>query len=110
MKTLVLAGKELEIILSMELAIPAVERAFAAPEVLDAQDRFTGDYLIALEELEAPRVLFTVVGDAGGETSALWAAALRVYDPLKVMEIPVEGEYADVPGPAVLVCDGGTLA
>ena len=33
-----------------------------------------------------------------------------MYDPLKVMEIPVEGEYADVPGPAVLVCDGGACS
>jgi uncharacterized protein YyaL (SSP411 family) len=81
-------------------------RAFAAPEVLDAQDRFTGDYLIALEELEAPRVLFTVVGDPGPEVDALRAAALRVYEPLKVMEDePPGGRYGDPGAPAVFVCD-----
>ena len=88
-----------------EAALRAL-RAFAAPEVLGAQDRFTGDYLIALEEAAMPRVEFTVVGTPGPEASALWSAALRVYEPLKVMEwAPPGGKYGDPGAPAVFVCD-----
>ncbi len=53
MKTLVLAGKDLEKILSMELAIPAVERAFAAhgrgeaimpPKLYLPLEKYGGDF------------------------------------------------------------------
>jgi len=88
-----------------EAALRAL-RAFAAPEVLAAQDRFTGDYLLALEEAAAPRILFTVVGGESREARDLWAAALRVYEPLKVMEHETPGgKYGDPGAPAVFVCD-----
>jgi len=88
-----------------EAALRAL-RAFSAPETIRAQERFTGDYLIALEEAEAPRVVFTVVGDEGDGIDDLWAAALRVYEPLKVMEFERPGgKYGDPGRPAVFVCD-----
>jgi len=65
MKTLVLGGKDLEKILSMELAIPAVERAFAAhgrgeavmpPKLYLPLERYSGDF----------RAMPSCLGDAAG--------------------------------------------
>lgn len=65
MKTLVLGGKDLEKILSMELAIPAVERAFAAhgrgeaimpPKLYLPLEKYSGDF----------RAMPSCLGDAAG--------------------------------------------
>ncbi len=65
MKTLVLGGKELEKILSMELAIPAVERAFGAhgrgeaimpPKLYLPLEKYSGDF----------RAMPSCLGDAAG--------------------------------------------
>jgi uncharacterized protein YyaL (SSP411 family) len=87
-----------------EAALRAL-RAFAAPEVLAAQDRFTGDYLLAIEESEAPRVEFKLEGSPGPELDALWAAALRTYEPLKVLRFDPTPPGSGADPPAVLVCD-----
>jgi alanine dehydrogenase len=64
-KTLVLAGKEIEKILTMELAIPAVERAFAAhgrgetlmpPKLYLPLEKYAGDF----------RAMPSFMGDAAG--------------------------------------------
>jgi hypothetical protein len=64
-KTLVLGGKDLEKILSMELAIPAVERAFAAhgrgevlmpPKLYLPLEKYSGDF----------RAMPACMGDAAG--------------------------------------------
>jgi alanine dehydrogenase len=64
-KTLVLGGKDLEKILSMELAIPAVERAFAAhgrgealmpPKLYLPLEKYSGDF----------RAMPSYMGDAAG--------------------------------------------
>jgi ornithine cyclodeaminase/alanine dehydrogenase len=64
-KTLILAGKDLEKILTMELAIPAVERAFAAhgrgeavmpPKLYLPLEKFAGDF----------RAMPSLLGDAVG--------------------------------------------
>jgi alanine dehydrogenase len=64
-KTLVLGGKDLEKILSMELAIPAVERAFAAhgrgeaimpPKLYLPLEKYSGDF----------RAMPSCLGDAAG--------------------------------------------
>jgi alanine dehydrogenase len=64
-KTLVLAGKEIEKILTMELAIPAVERAFAAhgrgeaimpPKLYLPLEKYAGDF----------RAMPSFLGDAAG--------------------------------------------
>jgi len=87
----------------------AAERALRAvgdPAAVRAQGRFVGDFLLALEEAAAPVVHFTVVGRGGADASALFAAALRTYDPLKVIEIEEPGQsYPDPGHPAVFVCD-----
>jgi ornithine cyclodeaminase/alanine dehydrogenase len=65
MKTLVLAGKDLEKILTMELAIPAVEAAFAAhgrgeavmpPKLYLPLEKYAGDF----------RAMPSLLGDAAG--------------------------------------------
>ena len=65
MKTLVLAGKEIEKILTMEIAIPAVERAFAAhgrgeaimpPKLYLPLEKYAGDF----------RAMPSFLGDAVG--------------------------------------------
>ena len=65
MKTLVLAGKDLEKILTMELAIPAVEKAFAAhgrgeavmpPKLYLPMEKYAGDF----------RAMPSLLGDAAG--------------------------------------------
>ena len=65
MKTLVLAGKDIEKILTMELAIPAVERAFAAhgrgealmpPKLYLPLEKYAGDF----------RAMPSFLGDAAG--------------------------------------------
>ena len=65
MKTLVLAGKDLEKILTMELAIPAVEQAFAAhgrgeavmpPKLYLPLEKYAGDF----------RAMPSLLGDAAG--------------------------------------------
>jgi ornithine cyclodeaminase/alanine dehydrogenase len=64
-KTLVLAGKDIEKILTMELAIPAVERAFAAhgrgevlmpPKLYLPLEKYAGDF----------RAMPSLLGDAAG--------------------------------------------
>jgi ornithine cyclodeaminase/alanine dehydrogenase len=64
-KTLVLSGKDLEKILTMELAIPAVERAFAAhgrgetvmpPKLYLPLEKYSGDF----------RAMPSLLGDAAG--------------------------------------------
>jgi hypothetical protein len=87
----------------------AAERALRAvgdPPRIHAEGRFVGDFLLALEEAAAPIVRFTVVARDGPEASALFAAALRAYDPLKVLEVEEPGRtYPDPGRPAVFVCD-----
>src|SRR5436190_4061545 len=65
MKTLVLSGKDVEKILTMELAIPAVERAFAAhgrgeavmpPKLYLPLEKYSGDF----------RAMPSLLGDAAG--------------------------------------------
>ena len=65
MKTLVLPGKDLEKILTMELALPAVERAFEAhgrgealmpPKLYLPLERYGGDF----------RAMPSLLGDAAG--------------------------------------------
>jgi ornithine cyclodeaminase/alanine dehydrogenase len=65
MKTLVLAGKDLEKILTMEVAIPAVEKAFAAhgrgeavmpPKLYLPLEKYAGDF----------RAMPSLLGDAAG--------------------------------------------
>lgn len=65
MKTLVLSGRDLEKILTMELAIPAVERAFAAhgrgeavmpPKLYLPLEKYNGDF----------RAMPSLLGDAAG--------------------------------------------
>jgi alanine dehydrogenase len=65
MKTLILAGKEIEKILTMELAIPAVEQAFVAhgrgealmpPKLYLPLEKFAGDF----------RAMPALLGDAAG--------------------------------------------
>ena len=83
-------------------------QAFASPDVLDAQDRFTGDYLLAIEESAAPQIEFRVMGSPGPGLDALWAAALRVYEPLKVLRFqpPSSEPEAEADPPVVYVGDG----
>jgi uncharacterized protein YyaL (SSP411 family) len=93
-----------------EAALRAL-RAVGSPDAVLAAERFTGDFLLALEEAEAPIVEFVVVGDADPGAEALRAAALRVYDPLKVLrEEPPGGRFGTPDAPAVFVCGEGTCS
>jgi uncharacterized protein YyaL (SSP411 family) len=86
-------------------------RAVGGAEAIRAQGRFVGDYLLALEEAAAPEVRMTIAAREGKDAAALYAAALRVYDPLKVIEVEAPGAtYPDTGRPAVYVCDDGACS
>jgi hypothetical protein len=86
-------------------------RAVGGPEAIRAQGRSVGDFLLALEEASAPEVRITVAAREGRSAAALYAAVLRVYDPLKVIEVEAPGAtYPDTGRPAVYVCDDGACS
>jgi uncharacterized protein YyaL (SSP411 family) len=81
-------------------------RAVGGPDAVKGQGRLLGDFVLALEEAAAPPVKFTVVGRPGPEAAALFDAALRCYDPRKLLVAEEPGNtYPDIGRPAVYVCD-----
>jgi uncharacterized protein YyaL (SSP411 family) len=88
-----------------ELAAGAL-RACARPSELRAMGRMAGEYLLALEHARSGYVLLSVVGPDEPRTRALHDAALRFYDPTRLVELgrPGASRY-DYPGePAVFSC------
>ena len=76
------------------------------PDAVKGQGRLLGDFVLALEEAAALPVKFTVVGRPGPEAAALYDAALRCFDPRKLLVAEEPGNsYPDIGRPAVYVCD-----
>ncbi len=88
-----------------EAAIGAL-RAAARPSALRALGRMVGDFLLALEALEDGQVVLSVVGPEGPRTSALHQAALRFYEPRRLVELgrPGASRYPYPGRPAVFLC------
>jgi uncharacterized protein len=88
----------------------AALRALAAlgdPESIAPEGRIVGTYLLALEEAMMPTVDVTVVGDLadGGNTHALFEAALAFAEPRAILELSAAGvRYPDLGKPAVYLC------
>jgi uncharacterized protein YyaL (SSP411 family) len=87
-------------------------RFFADPAALAEEGRVVGDYAIALDELAHPPLHLNVVGKPGTkETNALYAAALAVYAPGRMVKFSAPGEeYPDVGKSAVYVCTDKTCS
>jgi uncharacterized protein YyaL (SSP411 family) len=87
-------------------------RFFADPAALAEEGRVVGDYSIALDELAHPPLHVNVVGRPGTkETNALYAAALAVYAPGRMVKFSAPGEeYPDIGKSAVYVCTDKTCS
>ncbi|HEY8380460.1 MAG TPA: DUF255 domain-containing protein [Nannocystis sp.] len=81
-------------------------RAISHPEIVEAQGRMIGEYLVALAELGATPVDITVVGrpeDPGAQ--ALLSAALAYDEPRAIVAMdPPGARYPDLGRPAVFLC------
>jgi hypothetical protein len=89
----------------------AAERAVTAiadPDLVERHGRKVGAYALALERLTAPYVLISVVGpsDHAG-TEALHQAALKLHEPLALVERsqPGESRYPYPGAPAAYLCN-----
>ncbi|MFK7991373.1 MAG: thioredoxin domain-containing protein [Sandaracinaceae bacterium] len=91
----------------VEVAANAL-RAAADPSELRSLGRMVGDFLLALEELEAGHVVLSVVGPDTPETQALFAAAQSFDDPRALVELgrPGASRYPYPGEPAVFLCSG----
>lgn len=89
-----------------ELAVAALG-AVSGTESLRRLGRKVGEYLMALEELEAPYVLVSVVGPDDERTRALRAAAFRLAHPNRLVELgrPGESRYPYPGAPAAYLCN-----
>jgi uncharacterized protein YyaL (SSP411 family) len=87
-------------------------RFFADEKALAEEGRVVGDYAIALDELANPPLHMNVVGRPGTkETNALYAAALAVYAPGRMVKFSAPGEeYPDIGKSAVYVCSDKTCS
>lgn len=81
-------------------------RVFADASALAEEGRAVGDYAIALDELAHPPLHVNVVGKPGAkETNELYAAALKVYVPGRMVKFSQPGdEYPDIGKSAVYIC------
>lgn len=91
----------------IEVAANAL-RAAADPTELRSLGRMVGDFLLALEELEAGHVVLSVVGPDTPETQALFQAAQALDDPRALVELgrPGASRYPYPGQPAVFLCSG----
>lgn len=77
----------------------------SAPATVRAEGRYIGDLVLAAEALLDPAVQFTVVGDPGDPAAeALYAAALAVYEPRKVVHFDTRGKYPKRDSATLYVC------
>lgn len=88
-------------------AATAALRSLANRRGIARLGRKVGEYLLALEALSAPHVIFSVVGPRDRpETAALYRAALHFYEPTRVMELgrPGASRYPYPDEPAIFLC------
>jgi len=88
-----------------EIAVAAL-RAAARPSALRARGRMVGEFLLALEMVSNGQVVLSVVGPESAETSALYDAAVRFYDPTRLVELgrPGASRYPYPGQSAVFLC------
>lgn len=86
----------------------AALRAAGRPEELRRMGRMVGEYLLALETLDAGHVVLSVVGPDDERTRALHEAAVRFYDPTRLVELgrPGASRYPYPGEPAIFLCTG----
>ena len=87
-------------------AAVAALRASARPGELRSLGRMVGEYLLALEALDAGYVLLSVVGPDDPRTTALHRAAVDLYEPTRLVELgrPGASRYPYPGEPAVFLC------
>lgn len=77
----------------------------SAPATVRAEGRYIGDLVLAAEALLDPAVEFTIVGSPGDPAAeALYAAALAVYEPRKVVHFDTRGKYPKRDVATLYVC------
>lgn len=84
-------------------------RVLSAETTIAAQGRDLGEYLLALEELEAEHLIFTIVGPRDRpQSEMLRHAAVTFYYPARVVESaePGRGRYPYPGEPALFLCSG----
>ena len=88
-----------------EAAVAAL-RAAGRPSAVRSLGRLVGEYLLGLETALDGLVVLSVVGPEDPRTSALHRAALRFYDPARLVEVgrPGESRYPYPGQPAVFLC------
>jgi len=87
-------------------------RFFADKSALAEEGRDVGDYWLALDELAHPPLHVNVVGKPGAkETNDLFAAALKLYAPGRMVKLSAPGEeYPDIGKSAVYICTDRTCS
>jgi uncharacterized protein YyaL (SSP411 family) len=85
-----------------------VLRSLAGEATAAGADGGAVEYLVALEEFSRPPIRLDVVGRPGTkETNALYAAALSVRAPWRIVKLTAPGdEYPDIGKSAVYACSG----
>lgn len=79
--------------------------AVSAPATVRAEGRYLGDLVLAAEAVLDPGVVFTVSGEPGDPAAeALHAAALKVYEPRKILLFDAAGKYPKRDTAALYVC------
>ena len=84
----------------------ATIRAVVTPQILAREGKMTGKTALALEQLTAAYVEFSVVGDTAlPEAKSLYAAGLEANHPRKLLHFEKPGRYPDLGKPAMFICN-----
>mgnify|MGYP000020553880 FL=1 len=84
----------------------ATIRAVATPQILAREGKMTGKTALALEQLTAAYVEFSVVGAPDSPIAqALYAAGMDTHHPRKLLHYEKPGRYPDLGKPVVFICN-----
>ncbi|MEL0083766.1 MAG: DUF255 domain-containing protein [Gammaproteobacteria bacterium] len=89
--------------------LPAIARqalrVIGAQESLDYEGRFVGEYLLALDKAVNGNLLISIVtSELNEQVSALHQAALKLYEPAKIIRLETPGRHPDRDQTALYAC------
>lgn len=84
----------------------ATIRAVATPQILTREGKMTGKTALALEQLTAAYVEFSVVGaPTSPAAQALYTAGMDTHHPRKLLHYEKPGRYPDLGKPVMFICN-----
>ena len=100
---------ELHIMTKLPRFEPVAEetiRAVAAPDILAREGRITGRTGLALEQITAAYVEFSVVAENANEAAEkLYAAGIDAYHPRKILHYEKPGRYPQLGDASMFICN-----